>query len=126
MKNLKYFSAAWCGPCKTFKPIIEEISSEGHSVQFIDIDTSSDLAERYNVRSVPTVVVEENGIEIDRFIGTQSVDEQAMVGNNSKHNRIHHSILSTAGLGGMARQALVEINVVGLSDESHHSTSVLL
>ena len=72
MKNLKYFSAAWCGPCKTFKPIIEEISSEGHSVQFIDIDTSSDLAERYNVRSVPTVVVEENGIEIDRFIGTQS------------------------------------------------------
>ena len=72
MKNLKYFSAAWCGRCKTFKPIIEEISSEGHSVQFIDIDTSSDLAERYNVRSVPTVVVEENGIEIDRFIGTQS------------------------------------------------------
>ena len=47
MKNLKYFSAAWCGPCKTFKPIIEEISSEGHSVQFIDIDTSSDLAPSY-------------------------------------------------------------------------------
>ena len=68
----EYVGAYWCGPCKTFKPIIEQISSEGHSVQFIDIDTSSDLAQRYNVRSVPTVVVEENGIEIDRFIGTQS------------------------------------------------------
>ena len=62
MKTIKYFSAAWCGPCKTFKPIMNEVAGEGYSVQFIDIDQSSALAEQYNVRSVPTTVIEENGI----------------------------------------------------------------
>ena len=69
MKTMKYFSATWCGPCKVFKPIMNEIAGEGHSVQFIDIDQSQDLAARYNVRSVPTTVIEENGKEISRFIG---------------------------------------------------------
>ena len=69
MKTMKYFSATWCGPCKTFKPVMNEIAGEGHSVQFIDIDQSQDLAAKYNVRSVPTTVIEENGIEVDRFIG---------------------------------------------------------
>jgi|TARA_Y100000996_G_scaffold349101_1_gene287803 thioredoxin 1 len=72
MKTIKYFSAAWCGPCKTFKPIMNEVAGEGYSVQFIDIDQSSALAEQYNVRSVPTTVIEENGIEVDRFIGATS------------------------------------------------------
>ena len=70
MKTIKYFSATWCGPCQTFKPVMNEIASEGYSVQFIDIDKSSTIAEQYNVRSVPTVVIEENGSEVDRFIGS--------------------------------------------------------
>ena len=57
MKTMKYFSATWCGPCKSFKPVMNEIASEGHSVQFIDVDESPDLAQQYNVRSVPTVVI---------------------------------------------------------------------
>ena len=70
MKTIKYFSATWCGPCQTFKPVMNEIASEGYSVQFIYIDQSSALTESYNVRSVPTVVIEENGSEVDRFIGS--------------------------------------------------------
>ena len=77
MKTLKYFSATWCGPCQTFKPIMNEIASEGYSVQIIDIDQSSSVAEQYNVRSVPTVVIEENGIEVDRFIG--AISKQAVL-----------------------------------------------
>jgi len=72
MKTMKYFSATWCGPCKTFKPIMNEISGEGYSVQFIDIDQQQDLAARYNVRSVPTTVIEENGMEVDRIMGSVS------------------------------------------------------
>ena len=72
MKTMKYFSATWCGPCKTFKPIMNEIAGEGHSVQFIDVDQSQDLAAKYGVRSVPTTVIEENGMEVDRFIGAIS------------------------------------------------------
>ena len=69
---MKYFSATWCGPCKTFKPIMNEIAGEGYSVQFIDVDQSQDLAAKHNVRSVPTTVIEENGIEVDRIIGSVS------------------------------------------------------
>ena len=72
MKTMKYFSATWCGPCKTFKPVMNEVVDEGHSVQFIDIDQQQDLAARYNVRSVPTTIIEKNGIEVDRFIGSVS------------------------------------------------------
>ena len=69
MKTMKYFSATWCGPCKAFKPIMNEIAGEGYSVQFIDVDQSQDLASEYRVTSVPTVVIEENGQVVDRFIG---------------------------------------------------------
>jgi len=72
MKTMKYFSATWCGPCKTFKPIMNEIAGDGYSVQFIDIDQSQDLAAKHNVRSVPTTVIEENGMEVDRIIGSVS------------------------------------------------------
>ena len=72
MKTVKYFSATWCGPCQTFKPIMKEIASEGHSVQFIDIDQQGNLAQQYNVRSVPTIVFEQNGTEVNRLIGATS------------------------------------------------------
>jgi thioredoxin 1 len=72
VKTIKYFSATWCGPCKTFKPVMNEVAGEGHSVQFIDIDRQQDLAAKYNVRSVPTVIIEEGGVEVDRVVGMQT------------------------------------------------------
>ena len=72
MKTMKYFSATWCGPCKVFKPVMNEIAGEGYHVEFIDIDNLSDLASKYNVRSVPTVVIEEGGVEVDRIVGSVS------------------------------------------------------
>ena len=69
MKTIKYFTATWCGPCQSFKPIMQEVANEGHSVHFIDIDSERDTAQQYNVRSVPTVVIEENGSEVNRLIG---------------------------------------------------------
>ena len=70
MKLVKYFSATWCGPCKAFKPIMQEVANEGYSVEFIDVDQEQNKATKYGVRSVPTVVIEENGIEVDRFVGS--------------------------------------------------------
>jgi len=77
MKTIKYFSATWCGPCQAFKPVMNEIKSEGYYVEFIDIDMLTDLAQQYNVRSVPTVVIEEDGVEVDRLVG--SVPKQALL-----------------------------------------------
>jgi len=69
MKTAKYFTATWCGPCKAFKPVMNEVASEGYSVQILDIDQNKALTQQYNVRSVPTTIIEENGVEVDRFVG---------------------------------------------------------
>ena len=75
MKTVKYFSATWCGPCKAFKPIMNEVASEGYSIEFIDVDQEQNKAEKYGVRSVPTTVVEENGVEVSRFVGAIPKDQ---------------------------------------------------
>ena len=69
MRTAKYFTATWCGPCKSFKPVMNEVAGEGYSIQFVDVDQNQELASKYGVRSVPTTVIEENGIEVDRFVG---------------------------------------------------------
>ena len=71
MKTAKYFTATWCGPCKTFKPVMNEVAGEGYSIQFIDIDENKSLASQYGISSVPTTVIEENGVEVDRFVGAR-------------------------------------------------------
>ena len=64
MRTAKYFTATWCGPCKAFKPVMNEIKSEGYSIEIIDLDSNQALANQYNVRSVPTTVIEEKGVEV--------------------------------------------------------------
>ena len=77
MKTAKYFSATWCGPCKAFKPVIQEAVSEGYNIEQIDIDSNQDAAVEYGVRSVPTVVILQNGTEVDRIVG--SVPKQSLL-----------------------------------------------
>ena len=75
MKTMKYFSATWCGPCKAFKPVMQEVANDGYSVEFIDVDQSQETATKYGIRSVPTTVIEENGIEVNRFVGAIPKDQ---------------------------------------------------
>jgi len=75
MKTAKYFSAAWCGPCKQFKPIMQELSDEGYNIEFIDGDENREVAIKYNIRSIPTTVIEEEGKEINRLLGVKSKEE---------------------------------------------------
>ena len=74
MKQVLYFSAPWCGPCRAFKPLMESLQTE-MSITFIDVDSSPQTAQQYNVRSVPTTIILENGVEKHRLIGAKSKDE---------------------------------------------------
>ena len=75
--TLKDFYADWCGPCTTQDPILEDLEAEYENVEFekIDVDEEQDIANEYQVRSLPTLIVEnEDGI-VDRFVGvTQKED----------------------------------------------------
>lgn len=70
MKYL-YFSASWCGPCRTLGPIMNDVSQH-IEVQKVDVDSEFELASQYNVRNVPTVVLLDNGQEVKRFVGVNS------------------------------------------------------
>ncbi len=65
------FNADWCGPCRMLKPIVEEISEEYPNIKVvsINIDDEDELADEYDVSSIPCVVLFKDGQEADRVIG---------------------------------------------------------
>lgn len=74
MIQVKKFYAEWCGPCKMLTPIMEQVKGKFSNVSFedINIDDQFEVAQKYYVRSVPTVIIEKDGEEVQRFAGLQS------------------------------------------------------
>jgi thioredoxin len=71
-KELWYFSAPWCGPCKSFGPTMDRVASNGIPLRKVNIDYEADASTRFGIRSVPTVVLVANGQEVKRFVGAKS------------------------------------------------------
>lgn len=66
------FFAVWCEPCKMLAPVIDEIGSELSgkvSVFKVDVDQSSDIAMKYEIMGVPTVMVFKDGAPVDKIVG---------------------------------------------------------
>ena len=70
MKKILYFSAPWCGPCKQFAPVMEQIG-QTIPVEKINVDEQSDLAATYGVRNVPTILILKDGQVAQKFVGVQ-------------------------------------------------------
>jgi thioredoxin 1 len=67
--------AAWCGPCRTIAPTIEALARELAGkvlVGKLDVDANQRTAARFGVQGIPTLLVLENGREVDRIVGVQS------------------------------------------------------
>lgn len=73
-KELLKFKAVWCGPCKSLTNMIEGVDL-GVPVREIDVDDDSASAIKYSVRSIPTLVLVEDGVEIKRISGVKTVEE---------------------------------------------------
>lgn len=70
--KLLYFSAPWCAPCKALSPVLEKIG-QTHTVHKINIDEQFELAQKFNIRSVPTVIlINEDEQELERSAGPKS------------------------------------------------------
>lgn len=69
------FWATWCGPCKMFSPVIDEIAEENHPglvVGKVNVDEEPDLAGKYRVMSIPTLIVLKDGKVVANSVGVQS------------------------------------------------------
>ena len=75
MITVKKFGAVWCGPCRALAPVLEGIKNDfAGKATFIeyDVDNSPEESQKYNVTSIPLVVVEKDGVVVERFQGLTS------------------------------------------------------
>ena len=72
------FWAEWCGPCKMIAPLLDEISRESEGkfkIVKVDVDQNQELAGRYNIRAIPTLLVFKNGQVKEQMVGVVSKKE---------------------------------------------------
>ena len=73
-KEILFFSAPWCGPCKQMKNMLDESVKKELNIKYIDISKDVDLAAQHKIMNVPTFVVIEDGVEKSRKIGSTTID----------------------------------------------------
>lgn len=72
-KQVIYFTAPWCGPCRVFGPTLSRVTTElGIGLVKVNVDDHADLAEEFGVQSIPTVIVMDDGQEKTRLVGAQA------------------------------------------------------
>lgn len=71
------FYADWCGPCKMLSPVVDKVAEESEDIKVvkINVDEAQDLAMKYQVMSIPTLVVIKGGKEIKRSVGLVDKNE---------------------------------------------------
>ena len=71
------FYATWCGPCKMLAPVLDAIGEEFENVKICksDVDEAPALAGKFNVQSIPTVVLFKDGEVVDNFIGYRAKEQ---------------------------------------------------
>ncbi|MBX7157979.1 MAG: thioredoxin [Verrucomicrobiae bacterium] len=72
------FWAEWCGPCKMIAPLLDEIANESvgkFKIAKVEVDQNQDLAGRYNIRAIPTMLIFKNGQVKEQMVGVVSKKE---------------------------------------------------
>lgn len=71
------FFATWCGPCKMFAPVLDEFAEEHSDIEAVkvDVDENGEIAKRYGIMSIPTVILFKNGEPVKKNVGFLDAEE---------------------------------------------------
>jgi thioredoxin len=85
--NVIKFYADWCGPCRAFTPIMENVSNNVDSVNFfsVNVEERRDLAEHFNITNLPSLIIVKEGKIVDRFVGLRNAREVTNLINQYKN-----------------------------------------
>ena len=73
MSHVLYFTAEWCNPCQRTRPVAEELKRDGLiDFIFVDVDTETELLEKFGIKSIPTYILIEDGVEVKRMNGAKN------------------------------------------------------
>lgn len=68
---MEYYTAAWCGPCKMVRPIIDELKTAGWNIEKIDVDQNKLQASAAQVMGIPTFIIYKDNVPVRRFTGAR-------------------------------------------------------
>jgi thiol-disulfide isomerase/thioredoxin len=73
MSHVLYFTAEWCNPCARTRPVAEELKRDGIiDFLFVDADTELELLEKFGIKSIPSYILIEDGLEVKRMNGAKT------------------------------------------------------
>jgi len=76
VSHVLYFTAEWCNPCARTRPVAEELKRDGLiDFVFVDADSETELVENFGIRSIPTYILLEDGVEVKRMNGAKTRQE---------------------------------------------------
>ena len=80
------FFADWCGPCKMLAPVLEELSTSNPEIDFykINVDENQDIANAFEISSIPCLIIFKDGEEVDRAVGFKSKQQLQEILNNNR------------------------------------------
>ncbi len=69
--HMEYYTATWCGPCRSVKPFIKELQADGWDIEIIDSDQNKDRVITNQIAGIPTFIIYKDGMQVNRFTGAR-------------------------------------------------------